>query len=169
MDLSSWFRRSLLRKSEKTKNPDPSERTLLPRSEEEQQLGVTEELIDHVKSFNLDTFKNFPLPDDEGADNSPTTSSNAKKDLSEWQEKHATLVLSKAKELSHLRYKLCPGYLKEHQFWRIYFLLVKKQVAEINVIRRLLWNNESCFLIQLSLIRAACHTTSEAERNGSGE
>ncbi|CAB4291266.1 unnamed protein product [Prunus armeniaca] len=130
MDLSSWFRRSLLRKGEKTKNPDPSEQTLLPRSEEEQQLGVTEELIDHVKSFTLDTFKNFPLPDDEGADNSPTTSSNTQKDLSEWQEKHATLVLSKVKELSHLRYKLCPGYLKEHQFWRIYFLLVKKQVTE---------------------------------------
>ncbi|KAM5563119.1 hypothetical protein ABKV19_018015 [Rosa sericea] len=129
MDLSSWFRRTLLRNTEKTQNPDPPK----PNEPEEELLGVTEQLINHVKSFTLETFKAFPLPDDEGAtsgDNSLTTSSNIQKDLSEWQERHAMLVLSKVKELSHLRYKLCPGHLKEHQFWRVYFMLVKKQVAE---------------------------------------
>ncbi|KAK9944827.1 hypothetical protein M0R45_010376 [Rubus argutus] len=133
MDLSSWFRRTLLRNTEKTNSPDPPKQALHRNEPEDELLGVTEQLIDHVKSFTLETFKNFPLPDDEGAtcgDNSPTTSSNIQKDLSEWQERHATLVLSKVKELSHLRYKLCPGYLKEHQFWRVYFMLVKKQVAE---------------------------------------
>ncbi|XP_004290213.1 PREDICTED: uncharacterized protein LOC101295670 [Fragaria vesca subsp. vesca] len=129
MDLSSWFRRTHLRNTEKTQNPDPPK-----QNEPEQELfGVTEQLINLVKSFTLETFKSFPLPDDEGAtcgDNSLTTSSNIQKDLSEWQERHAMLVLSKVKELSHLRYKLCPGHLKEHQFWRVYFMLVKKQVAE---------------------------------------
>ncbi|PRQ25551.1 putative BSD domain-containing protein [Rosa chinensis] len=129
MDLSSWFRRNLLRNTEKTQNPDPPK----PNEPEQELLGVTEQLINHVKSFTLETFKTFPLPDDEGAtsgDNSLTTSSNIQKDLSEWQERHAMFVLSKVKELSHLRYKLCPGHMKEHQFWRVYFMLVKKQVAE---------------------------------------
>ncbi|XP_048423084.1 uncharacterized protein LOC103961652 isoform X2 [Pyrus x bretschneideri] len=122
MDLSSWFRRKLLKNSEKTSNPDPSEQTLLPQQNEreEEQLGVTERLVDLVKSFTLDTFRNFPLPDDEGAEED--------EDLSGWQERHATIVLSR--ELSHLRYKLCPRYLKERQFWRVYFMLVKKHVAE---------------------------------------
>ncbi|KAM1346210.1 hypothetical protein PS2_035256 [Malus domestica] len=125
MDLSSWFRRKLLKNSEKTSNPDPSEQTLLPQQNEreEEQLGVTEQLVDLVKSFTLDTFRNFPLPDDEGAEED--------EDLSGWQERHATIVLSRVKELSHLRYKLCPRYLKERQFWRVYFVLVKKQVADV--------------------------------------
>ncbi|XP_048423061.1 uncharacterized protein LOC103961652 isoform X1 [Pyrus x bretschneideri] len=124
MDLSSWFRRKLLKNSEKTSNPDPSEQTLLPQQNEreEEQLGVTERLVDLVKSFTLDTFRNFPLPDDEGAEED--------EDLSGWQERHATIVLSRVRELSHLRYKLCPRYLKERQFWRVYFMLVKKHVAE---------------------------------------
>lgn len=35
-----------------------------------------------------------------------------------------------SQELSQLRYRLCPGHLKEQQFWRIYFMLVKSYVAE---------------------------------------
>ncbi|PWA83126.1 BSD domain-containing protein [Artemisia annua] len=56
------------------------------------------------------------------------------KDLSDWQEKHAVLVLSKVKELSQLRFRLCPRYLKEQQFWRIYFTLVKNHVANVNLV-----------------------------------
>ncbi|XP_050365125.1 uncharacterized protein LOC126783662 isoform X2 [Argentina anserina] len=129
MDLSSWFRRTLLRNTEKTQNPDPPKHN----EPEDELLGITEQLINLVKSFTLETFKTFPLPDDEGAtcgDNSLKTSGNIQKDLSQWQQRHAMLVLTKVKELSHLRYKLCPGHLKEHQFWRVYFMLVKKQVAE---------------------------------------
>ena len=33
-------------------------------------------------------------------------------------------------EISQLRYMLCPRHLKESQFWRIYFKLVKSHVAE---------------------------------------
>ncbi|KAK9006880.1 hypothetical protein V6N11_019211 [Hibiscus sabdariffa] len=43
--------------------------------------------------------------------------SNVRKDLSDWQERHAVLVLSKVKELSQLRFKLCPRHLKEENFW----------------------------------------------------
>lgn len=33
-------------------------------------------------------------------------------------------------ELSQLRFKLCPRFLKDHQFWTIYFALVKDFVAK---------------------------------------
>ncbi|KAF9688385.1 hypothetical protein SADUNF_Sadunf02G0191900 [Salix dunnii] len=118
MDWSSWLRRSVS-SSKNSRNPDQQ----IPKPgggrEEEEQLGITQQLIDHVKSFTIDTFKNFPL--------------QGKKhvlDLSEWQERHATHVLSKVKELSHLRFMLCPRHLKDRQFWIIYFMLVKSHVAE---------------------------------------
>ncbi|KAK9941865.1 hypothetical protein M0R45_007558 [Rubus argutus] len=37
----------------------------------------------------------------------PTTTSNVRKDLTEWLERHATLVLTTVKEISRLRYELC--------------------------------------------------------------
>ncbi|XP_062149039.1 uncharacterized protein LOC133857726 [Alnus glutinosa] len=134
MDLSSWFRRSL--SSTKTKNPNlPNQSHPDPQQQrqEEELLGVTEQLIEFVKSLTFDTFNNFPLQDDEGAacgDVTPSTSGNVRKDLSEWQERHALLVITKVKEISQLRYMLCPRHLKERQFWRIYFKLVKSYVAE---------------------------------------
>ncbi|KAL4274124.1 hypothetical protein GQ457_13G000850 [Hibiscus cannabinus] len=62
---------------------------------------------------------------DNGNNETTQISSNVRKDLSDWQERHAVLVLSKVKELSQLRFKLCPRH-----FWRIYFMLVKSHVAE---------------------------------------
>ncbi|KAJ6689738.1 hypothetical protein OIU85_006089 [Salix viminalis] len=58
-----------------------------------------------------------------------TTESNVRKDLSEWQERHATLVLTTVKQISKLRYELCPRVMKERRFWRIYFTLVSTHVA----------------------------------------
>ncbi|XP_015892307.3 uncharacterized protein LOC107426597 isoform X2 [Ziziphus jujuba] len=145
MDLSSWFRRSLLSTEKKTKNPDlqkhfpnqdqPSEQ----QKEEEELLGLTDKFIDFLKTFTLETFKKFPLPAaEEGThgDDLPTTSGSVRKDLTEWQERHAKAVLLRVKEISQLRYKLCPGYLKEHQFWRIYFSLVKSHVTELFLVSR---------------------------------
>ncbi|XP_028552160.1 uncharacterized protein LOC110102356 isoform X1 [Dendrobium catenatum] len=107
-----------------------------PRKDEEdvaqlEELGVTPQLLDFVKDFTLDTFRNFPLKDDPTADGDVDTSSGSRlsKDLSEWQERHAMLLLGKTKEISQIRYALCPRFLKEKQFWRIYFLLVKNYVA----------------------------------------
>ncbi|XP_044503619.1 uncharacterized protein LOC123224136 [Mangifera indica] len=133
MDLSSWFRRSpSISNGKRSKTPQSS----VQKEDQEELLilGVTEQLIDHVKSFTLETFKNFPLQDDDDStyDVEATTNSsgNVQQDLSDWQERHAILVLSKVKELAQLRFKLCPRHLKEQQFWRIYFMLVKSHVAE---------------------------------------
>ena len=50
MDWSSWLRGNIKK---------PSKSDLLKRQEE--LLGVTDQLIDTVKSFSFHTFKNFPL------------------------------------------------------------------------------------------------------------
>ncbi|KAL6584095.1 hypothetical protein OROMI_003384 [Orobanche minor] len=57
------------------------------------------------------------------------TVSNVRQDLTEWQEMHAKLVLLTVKEISKLRYQLCPRVMKERKFWRIYFILVNSHVA----------------------------------------
>ncbi|EXC47361.1 hypothetical protein L484_000305 [Morus notabilis] len=123
----SWFRRSFFKDTEKTKNPGLSDQRV---QDDEDILGVTEQLINYVKSFTLETFKNFPSADDSGGKRGDDSSGSVRNDLSEWQERHAILILSKVKEIAHLRYKLCPRYLKERQFWKIYFSLVKSHVAE---------------------------------------
>nr|GEW48605.1 BSD domain-containing protein [Tanacetum cinerariifolium] len=125
-NVYSWF------KCTKSSSQLPTTTASQPN---EQLYGITEDLIDLIKTFTLETFKNFDLHDleqgviDDGG--------NVQKDLSDWQEKHALLVLSKVKELSQLRFRLCPRYLKEQQFWRIYFTLVKNHVAkyELHAIR----------------------------------
>ncbi|XP_010550883.1 PREDICTED: uncharacterized protein LOC104821647 isoform X2 [Tarenaya hassleriana] len=142
MDLASRIRRSFLRDSRKTQNNTSPRNEYKPqrssRKEDDDNglLGVTDELLDHVRTFAIDTFKNFPLeeeeasvnPDEDGS-HGTNSSDNMRKDLSDWQERHAVLVLSKSKELSQLRFKLCPRLLKERQFWRIYFKLVRNLVA----------------------------------------
>ncbi|KAJ6390063.1 hypothetical protein OIU77_024311 [Salix suchowensis] len=71
------------------------------KEEEEEQLGITQQLIDHVKSFTVDTFKNFPLQEDEAASSSSsfstTTSSNVQRDLSEWQERQLVMFFPKTR------------------------------------------------------------------------
>ncbi|CAI9288358.1 unnamed protein product [Lactuca saligna] len=134
MNVYSWFRLSKKGSSSQSATTTATSN----QNNEEQLYGITEELIDLIKSFTLETFKNFNLQDEQGADDgAESTSGNIQKDLSDWQEKHAVLVLSKAKELSQLRFRLCPRYLKEGQFWRIYFILVKNYVAkyELHAIR----------------------------------
>lgn len=126
MDVYSWFRRSLSRTTATTTTAV----TAQPNVEEEELLyGLTDQLLDFIKSFSIDTFRNFSLPDEEDVNNDGG-GDNVRKDLSDWQQRHALLVLSKLKELSQLRFKLCPRYLKEHQFWAIYFALVKGYIAK---------------------------------------
>ncbi|KAK4426929.1 hypothetical protein Salat_1461700, partial [Sesamum alatum] len=91
-------------------------------------FGVTEELREFVTGITTDTFRDFPLEDVSEVSDVPTVS-NVRQDLTEWQEKHAKLVLSTVKEISKLRYQLCPRVMKERKFWRIYFLLVNNHVA----------------------------------------
>ncbi|XP_077250444.1 BSD domain-containing protein [Tasmannia lanceolata] len=140
---SSWIRRIFWKNSEPVVDPMRVEEGAIL-----QEYGVTEQLRDFVKGFTLETFKDFPLPtsrdpaDDDDhpritpiIEDSPATASdtNVRQDLTEWQEQHATLVLSTVKEISQLRYVLCPRHLKERQFWRIYFMLVKSYVTPYEI------------------------------------
>lgn len=128
MDVYSWIRRRMS-KHEKNILPSSSWQNDYhsKQNPEEEKYGITEELIEFVKSFSLDTFKNFSLPDEEQGNE---TSERVRRDLSQWQERHAMLILAKVKELSQLRFRLCPRYLKERLFWRIYFMLVRSYIAE---------------------------------------
>ncbi|KAL9325081.1 hypothetical protein ACSQ67_005726 [Phaseolus vulgaris] len=98
--------------------------------EDFEKFGVSDDLRSFVKGLTSTTFQNFPLSSDEseGSD-AATAGSNVRKDLNEFQEKHATLVLTTVKEISRLRYELCPRTMKERHFWRIYFTLVNTHVA----------------------------------------
>ncbi|KAL2932866.1 Synapse-associated protein 1 [Bienertia sinuspersici] len=133
--MYSWFRRSFSRNSSNerkdTQNLETSKNhnKRFTKIEDEEFYGVTYQLIEFVKFFDFDTFKNFSIPDEENG-GIQTTSSGVRVDLSEWQQQHATIILSKVKELSQLRYTLCPRHMKERQFWRIYFSLVKSYLAE---------------------------------------
>ncbi|PKI64446.1 uncharacterized protein LOC116212422 isoform X2 [Punica granatum] len=95
-----------------------------------EELGVTADLRDFVKGFTATTFQSFPVQDDDpqASDESPLAS-NVRQDLNEWQAKHATLVLTTVKEISKLRYELCPRVMKERRFWGIYFTLVNTYVS----------------------------------------
>ncbi|XP_027361477.1 uncharacterized protein LOC113869379 [Abrus precatorius] len=102
-----------------------------PTSPEElEKFGVTDDLRSFVRGLTSTTFQNFPLSSDESeASDVATVASNVRKDLNEFQEKHATLVLTSVKEISRLRYELCPRAMKERHFWKIYFTLVNTHVA----------------------------------------
>ncbi|XP_073010709.1 uncharacterized protein [Typha latifolia] len=91
-------------------------------------FGITEELREFVKGITISTFRDFPMEDEPNMSEVPTVS-NVRQDLNEWQARHATIVLSTVKEISKLRYELCPRYMKERKFWRIYFILVNSYVA----------------------------------------
>ncbi|MED6110175.1 hypothetical protein PIB30_040592 [Stylosanthes scabra] len=91
-------------------------------------FGITDHLREFISGITVSTFRDFPLQDDTELSDVPAVS-NVRQDLTEWQEKHAKLVLSTVKEISRLRYELCPRVMKERMFWRIYFILVNNHVA----------------------------------------
>ncbi|EPS59566.1 hypothetical protein M569_15239 [Genlisea aurea] len=136
MDAYSWLRRNA---SKLNKAALPSSYAAAGRKisdgkpgegEETKVYGITEGLIEFVKSFTVETFRNYSIPEEEEEDEG---SGNLRMDLSEWQENHAKLVLAAVKELAQLRFRLSPGYLKERQFWRIYFSLVRSHVAKYEI------------------------------------
>ncbi|XP_055820983.1 uncharacterized protein LOC129889595 [Solanum dulcamara] len=93
-----------------------------------EKFGVTDDLREFVKGITINTFQDFPLEDDSVISDIPTVS-NVRQDLTEFQEKHAKFVLSSVKEISKLRYELCPRIMRERKFWRIYFILVNSHVS----------------------------------------
>ncbi|CAO2198296.1 unnamed protein product [Urochloa humidicola] len=97
-------------------------------AEEDEELGVTPQLLDFLRTLSPDAFKAAALQL-QGGDAEATAG-----DLTSWQERHAVLVLSKAKELAKIRYDLCPRHMKDKQFWRIYFLLAKSYISPTEVL-----------------------------------
>lgn len=60
MNIASRIRRSFFTEKKKRVSNGNSSVNGSSRNEDEL-LGVTDELIDHVRSFTIDTFKNFSL------------------------------------------------------------------------------------------------------------
>lgn len=61
MDFASWFRRTLPTSSKNPKTQNQPTKSDQLQEYEEELLGVTDQLLDHLKSFTLETFKNFPF------------------------------------------------------------------------------------------------------------
>jgi len=93
------------------------------KEEDLSDIGIDPTIMEFVESIcnHPNTFRDFPL---ENYGNSP-------KKLTPKQEKHAMLMLDKVPELSQLRYKLCPGAMKEEKFWRVYFLILQNKIGYI--------------------------------------
>ncbi|KAK6921063.1 BSD domain, partial [Dillenia turbinata] len=109
--------------------------TTIDNSENLEDFGVTDDLREFVKGLTINTFQDFSLEEcsfecaDDTEAQEVSTVSNVRQDLTAWQEKHANLVLQTVKEISKLRYRLCPRIMRERKFWRIYFILVNTHVA----------------------------------------
>lgn len=94
---------------------------LLQMSPEDEEVvkavGVTEEVVAFVRDITLhpETWLDFPLPDDDDDEDF---------ELSDAQQEHALTVESLAPRLAALRIELCPGYMSESSFWKIYFVLL---------------------------------------------
>ncbi|KAL8117816.1 uncharacterized protein LOC141723432 [Apium graveolens] len=80
-------------------------------------FGVTDAVLVFVGDITMhpDTWLDFPLPDHE---------SDQEFDMSDAQQEHALAVESLVPRLAALRMELCPGYISEAWFWKIYFILL---------------------------------------------
>jgi hypothetical protein len=109
-------------------SPSPPPQSEKHSLSELQTFGITDDLREFVQGLTSSTFLNFPVQDDSPISDVPTVS-NVRQDLTEWQQKHASIVLTTVQQISRLRYELCPRHMKDAKFWRIYFTLVSTHVA----------------------------------------
>ncbi|BAU00309.1 hypothetical protein LR48_Vigan06g024100 [Vigna angularis] len=86
-------------------------------------VGVTEDVVAFARSVALhpETWLDFPLPDDADSDDF---------DLSDAQHEHALAVEHLAPSLAALRMELCPGYMSDGNFWKIYFVLLHPRLSK---------------------------------------
>ncbi|XP_037462375.1 uncharacterized protein LOC119333648 [Triticum dicoccoides] len=80
-------------------------------AEGKEELSVTPQLLDFLRTLSPDAFKSAVLCFVVGE------SAESAAELSDWQQRHAILVLARAKELAKVRYDLCPRHMKDKQFW----------------------------------------------------
>ncbi|KAI3747841.1 hypothetical protein L6452_10525 [Arctium lappa] len=83
-------------------------------TEDDGAVGVTDEVVAFATDLAMhpETWLNFPLLEDEDFD------------LSDAQQEHALAVERLAPRLGALRIELCPAYISESSFWKIYFVLL---------------------------------------------
>ncbi|XP_076934136.1 uncharacterized protein LOC143600291 [Bidens hawaiensis] len=77
-------------------------------------VGVTDEVVAFVNDIVMypGTWLGFPLPEDEDFD------------LSDAQQEHVLAIEQLVPRLNALRIELCPKYMSESSFWKIYFVLL---------------------------------------------
>ncbi|KAL1195038.1 hypothetical protein V5N11_031130 [Cardamine amara subsp. amara] len=87
-------------------------------------IGVTEEVIGFAKDLALhpETWLDFPFPEED--DNFDDF------EMTDAQYEHALAVERLATGLAALRIELCPAYMSEYCFWRIYFVLVHPKFSK---------------------------------------
>lgn len=95
--------------------------------QERVQYGIQGELLEFLEELTLQTFQNFPEEDaaEAGKREDPTAESSATS-LTNWQEKHALLVLKASPRLNDFRYRLVPRKMSDKRFWDIYFQITDK-------------------------------------------
>ncbi|CAK9868053.1 unnamed protein product [Sphagnum jensenii] len=108
-----------------------SDAALQPSEKELEEYGITPELREFVKGLTIRTFRDFPLEDSnwKKTEKAAVSVPQVRQDLTEWQERHAVLVLMTVPEISDFRYVLCPRRMRESKFWKIYFILVQTHIA----------------------------------------
>ncbi|XP_073310456.1 uncharacterized protein [Primulina huaijiensis] len=81
-------------------------------------VGVSEEVVAFARDIAMhpETWLDFPLPQNAEDD--------LDFDMSDAQQEHALAVERFAPRLTALRIELCPGYMSETRFWKIYFVLL---------------------------------------------
>jgi hypothetical protein len=86
-------------------------------------VGVTEEVVAFARDVAMhpETWMDFPLPENDDDDGDDF-------DLSDAQQEHALAVERLAPRLAALRIELCPGYMSEGCFWKIYFVLLQPRL-----------------------------------------
>lgn len=84
---------------------------------DEDAVGVTEEVVAFARDVAMhpETWLDFPVPDEEDFEDF---------DMSDVQQEHALAVERLAPRLAALRMELCPVFMSEGCFWKIYFVLV---------------------------------------------
>ncbi|KAL0377928.1 UNVERIFIED_CONTAM: hypothetical protein Sradi_3098300 [Sesamum radiatum] len=87
-------------------------------------VGVTEEVVAFARDIAMhpETWLDFPLPQNAGDD--------VDFDMSDAQQEHALAVERFAPRLAALRIELCPEYMSESCFWKIYFVLVHPRLVK---------------------------------------
>ncbi|XP_010248356.1 PREDICTED: uncharacterized protein LOC104591249 [Nelumbo nucifera] len=84
-------------------------------------IGVTDEVLAFAKNIAMhpETWLDFPLHDEEDLDDF---------EMSDTQQEHALAVERLAPRLAALRIELCPGYISEGFFWKVYFVLLHSRL-----------------------------------------